>query len=296
MRKSWGDDDFERLPSLVYHYTNAAGFLGIARGRTIWATDYRFLNDSEEILYGKRLLEDAISERSRLANDSQDKFRKALYDFAHTYCGKFVRMFDVYIACFCEDGDALTQWRGYGEKGGGFSLGFERLTLMKSGPSFTSCNWHLRPVVYELVQQHAIINAGLDAIEAYFIDVWKSKDYDSTSSFEVNLYGAIESVLGKLFFTCMAGFKNPDFRSEKEWRIIYFCAPRSAPNVQFRESDNRIIPYVPLLLHSESEMPLKRIILGPTQTRAEVLESTEYALKTFRYDGVEIERSGIPFR
>jgi hypothetical protein len=34
-----------------------------------------------------------------------------------------------FMACFCENGDLLSQWRGYGSLGGGFSLGFKAKQL-----------------------------------------------------------------------------------------------------------------------------------------------------------------------
>ncbi len=40
-----------QLPDVVYHYTTAAGLLGICTSKKIWATDIRYLNDSEEFQY-----------------------------------------------------------------------------------------------------------------------------------------------------------------------------------------------------------------------------------------------------
>jgi hypothetical protein len=36
----------------VWHYTNAAGLLGILRSNVLWATDAFFLNDAAEVTYG----------------------------------------------------------------------------------------------------------------------------------------------------------------------------------------------------------------------------------------------------
>src|SRR5205085_11962410 len=38
-----------------------------------------------------------------------------------------------YLACFCENGDLLSQWRGYGSVGGGYAAGFvaEHLGLVQ---------------------------------------------------------------------------------------------------------------------------------------------------------------------
>ena len=39
------------LPAAVYHYTDAAGLQGILDSGVLWATDYRYLNDSSELRY-----------------------------------------------------------------------------------------------------------------------------------------------------------------------------------------------------------------------------------------------------
>ena len=51
-------------PDLLFHYTNAGGLLGILSTSRIWATNYRFLNDSSEIAYGAAIFEAVVQERS----------------------------------------------------------------------------------------------------------------------------------------------------------------------------------------------------------------------------------------
>jgi hypothetical protein len=34
----------------LFHYTTAAGLLGILNSSTLWATDLRFLNDAQEAI------------------------------------------------------------------------------------------------------------------------------------------------------------------------------------------------------------------------------------------------------
>jgi hypothetical protein len=44
------------MPSSVFHYTDAAGLLGILSSETLFATDYRYLNDSTEAALIRELL------------------------------------------------------------------------------------------------------------------------------------------------------------------------------------------------------------------------------------------------
>jgi hypothetical protein len=40
-------------PSVLYHYTDAAGLRGIVESQTIFASDVEFLNDAQELLYAR---------------------------------------------------------------------------------------------------------------------------------------------------------------------------------------------------------------------------------------------------
>jgi hypothetical protein len=39
------------LPEVVYHYADASGFMGILKTNSLWATDFRYLNDTQELNY-----------------------------------------------------------------------------------------------------------------------------------------------------------------------------------------------------------------------------------------------------
>ena len=55
------DDRFTaNLPTSLFHYTDAGGFLGILSTRSIWATDSSCLNDRQELLYAKDLITDQL--------------------------------------------------------------------------------------------------------------------------------------------------------------------------------------------------------------------------------------------
>lgn len=47
-------------PGMLWHYTNAAGFLGIFRSGKLWATNTDYLNDASEMRYARRLVWQAI--------------------------------------------------------------------------------------------------------------------------------------------------------------------------------------------------------------------------------------------
>ena len=112
--------------STLFHYTTAAGLLGILRSSTLWATDLRFLNDAQESIYAQELVADAVQGMKNPVLDpghvAHGMGQPAVERFAR-YQGFVLDAlnsaeYGVYVACFCESGDLLSQWRGYGSDHG----------------------------------------------------------------------------------------------------------------------------------------------------------------------------------
>src|SRR5690606_14494546 len=58
--------------------------------------------------------------------------------------------------------------------------------------------------------------------------------------------------------------KHPAFKEEKEWRLISLT-PCTSDRFHYRPSQSFIIPYYRLnLLNENLELPLEKIIIGPT--------------------------------
>ena len=45
-------------PETLHHYTNAAGLQGILKSKSLWASDWNFLNDRSELVYSHNLIRD----------------------------------------------------------------------------------------------------------------------------------------------------------------------------------------------------------------------------------------------
>lgn len=96
-------------PDFLYHYTSGQGLHGILSTGSMWGTNHSFMNDRSEFEYGLNLLRTAIADRVkttgapevRLVLDEAVRFLNAGHD-------------DLYLTCFCEAADLLSQWRGYG--------------------------------------------------------------------------------------------------------------------------------------------------------------------------------------
>lgn len=82
-----GDEQrsFDQAERSFFHYASVESLFSILESDTLWLTNMRFSNDGSE---GTVLIDKGIEE------------------------------LDNYIGCFCDNGDLLSQWRGYCPKGG----------------------------------------------------------------------------------------------------------------------------------------------------------------------------------
>src|ERR1017187_4822675 len=126
---------------LLYHYTNEAGLFGILRSSCIWATDYRFLNDTSEREHAVTLFSQELSMQAngRLAKRLGAAIRRFDTSQTQDLVQEIYRSVSAYYVSFSSDandsplsGDRLSQWRGYAQNGQGFSLGFHRGRLLKT--------------------------------------------------------------------------------------------------------------------------------------------------------------------
>ena len=106
----------------LWSYPLRDGLIGMLNTKTIWASKIHYLNDSKEFALALELASDELTKRIRAAT-SQDRDRlKLLRDTIYT-----VARVNTCVCCFSELGDALSQWRGYGDgNNAGFSVGFTR--------------------------------------------------------------------------------------------------------------------------------------------------------------------------
>ena len=106
-----------------YHYTDINGFMGIMQNKELWATSTRFLNDKNEYIEGLLLAQKIAGDYSKTCADKEKKFLNSFQRMIQDRIDKGCNQ-DIYSISFCECGDLLSQWRGYGKQGG-VSLGFD---------------------------------------------------------------------------------------------------------------------------------------------------------------------------
>ncbi len=121
------------MDKLVYHYCDNYKMANILSGKTLRMSDITKSNDYEEVKMFFPGILDAIEDEYR-----KDEFPLQYMDRTNRDAlGKLLEWeYDIlryefdrggvtnFVVCFCEEGDVLSQWRGYADNGKGCSLGF----------------------------------------------------------------------------------------------------------------------------------------------------------------------------
>ncbi len=276
-------------------YTSGQGLLGILNSSRLWATNYRFLNDSSEIAYGGELLETAIQDRiSANASDSVvteflNRFRRP----GHIFKG-FV---DAYIACFCERDDLLSQWRTYGVEGG-FAIGFEAPQLVEQwGPSVAEQRFFLRRVIYDPVEQRSLIDQVFNAAIAALTDAAGTSSVDEATDLIALTCEFVRNATAEY----LLWFKHSAFAIENEWRLCHITEQGNDGHVKFRVGQFGLTPYVELDPSPRAGVHSHRLpIASVTHEPARYPEIIQFAIRKLllskRYPFAEISGSSIPVR
>src|SRR5437764_13601949 len=111
-------------PLQLYHYTSIEGLRGILTTRELWASAAQYLNDAKEFKLAIDIARGQLMGASRRIGGSRS--RLLLY-----YHEQLERLEHDAVCVFSlsEEGDLLSQWRGYCPPGGGYSVGLPGPTL-----------------------------------------------------------------------------------------------------------------------------------------------------------------------
>lgn len=274
----------ERRPEHIYHYTSIEGFFGIVKSRTLWLSDYCYLNDKRELTHGIDLVQEVAAQLLK------HETRQVAIDLLGTWIQDIAKeIHRVCIASFSAEGDSLSQWRSYGQ----VAVGFEPRDV-----SLHAYGTNLQPVEYDRDRQRALVQTYLHHLrEAYVVD------------FDANRLERITDVYHKTdrLIELVAFFKDPAFRSEKEYRLAYIENPQileslgiEAPTKRFRVNRTKILPYI---VSSEIEpssantrpLAIKEVVLGP-ETDDLLERGVRELLQSESLGEVIVRRSTVPYR
>jgi hypothetical protein len=241
----------------LFHYTDLNGLKGIITEHDLWLTDALYSNDDAEIKFGVKIAQNQI--QSMLNTDPNKD--NLLNDYLKTLAKLLEQPREgVYICCFCEEDDILSQWRAYGGNGNGVSIQldlseFDRYTANQKFGVLS-----IWKVVYEERKQQDTIKR---AISNTF------RDFQTTLP-PIEIAQKAKDIID--FF--IPTFKDRGFREEKEWRMILVPSPSRNIKPLYRVSHDMLIPYysfrdlVLITAQSQTELkvwklPIRKVLIGP---------------------------------
>lgn len=303
MISTW-EEYHSQIPETLYHYTSADGLLGILSSKSLWMTELRYMNDLFELQYSRNLIEKRFSvkfnepELSEIQKDFINRISKSFDPFS--YSGK-----SVFSTSFCEDGNLLSQWRAYRGSGGGYAIGIDFFHTIR----FLNKVCVLRSVIYDEAEQIRLIDS---AINSFFSALSVQEKEKSTEYIKDEFLPALCMAFNLVIGEYMFSFKHPDFREEREWRLVHFTDTNLTHNRQnkpplFRSFDGNIIPYMAVSLEEAIKIskddlyglkfPIVILNIGPTIDADLNVQSIRTLLLSLNPDfAPNIERSEIPLR
>lgn len=214
----------ERMHELkgLVHYTDFGALDGIIRNEEIWFSPVMTMNDFDEILKGKRLLERLSSEGEPLHELISSIFNvdPELGDaFKEAYKANFEGdLFDTFVSCWstCEIGgsqhDNLAMWRGYASEGNGAAIVIDPIALGLD--KLYSSHIVACPVFYETEEE---FNDRAFRILSVFLQNLVDGDIAAMKKHIQISANAFAEVCFHLAIT----HKHPGFSPEREWRFVW---------------------------------------------------------------------------
>ncbi|OBB77879.1 DUF2971 domain-containing protein [Mycobacterium sp. 852014-52144_SCH5372336] len=222
---------------IVYHYTDSQAFRGVVENAALWATDFRYLNDSQELVYTWAAFVKRLEKLVAESSEACDAYRAQLQALKLMNARNLMQFDDaMFVACFTELADRISQWTHYGAMGHGFALGFdsERISALQvpqynrapdgqldgpvmatiaGGPESgqqTELKWNafLQKVRYGDAARDLVVDGLIDTVERIAAD---------SGSFDSNVGNCISQTHALVHRLPLV--KNSDFEHEREHRI-----------------------------------------------------------------------------
>ncbi len=270
---------------LIYHYTNTAGLLGILGSGVLWATDSEYLNDAQELQYGRGEMVAALREQAIRINpegeggwDSDAGNRATIIAAAvdalvnespdPDYPGP-------YVVCFCDEGDVLSQWRGYAG-GHGWAIGFDADELSTCVATWDPSESALQQVTYGEAGISKAVERAVRLIAP-------------GPTGHPGVKGNYRSLV-----VCrreLARIKHPAFEEEREWRLVVE-QPGTDP-LGFRDGTIGLSPYTQVLW---SPSAVRELVIGPTAHPAQQHSAARRLLTRHGLSAVRLRLSDAPYR
>ena len=266
----------------LYHYCGNDAFLSILKSKCVRLSDLSMSNDYME---GK-WIRDRVLERL-----PEHNIGCAAKNFIEENITKYTTIIGGVGFCLSEEGDLLSQWRGYADDGSGVSIGFNKNRLGGLGFGTELCK-----VQYNTESQLSIADSLIGGVKDALPEDFSGSDngiYAHDANDEIFRY------INHLY-----RMKNPSFYEEKEWRLLRAVAANPDCSnelhfMDFKAKGGGIAPYVDVSLGSDIEDIIKNdvieeVFLGPRNTTPPKV--VKGVLDKYGFPKVEVKNSAASYR
>lgn len=210
-------------PSVLYHFTDLAGLVGIISKRQLWASVVTGLNDRAELVHGLNTVRAFLAE----IYGSNDRFANAV---AHYLSPESMEIpgrgsFLPFIVSFCEREDVAAQWLHYGRYGTGCALAF-------APTAFPTESFTLRQVVYDAAVLRRSVERAARVGASRVARLGPPGDYTNA------VFRYITHTTALHLWEAAACFKHAAFGGECEWRLITHEAERTRASIAGETDDS----------------------------------------------------------
>ncbi len=265
------------MSKYIYHYTSLESFLLIATQLTLRLSNAKFMNDGNELEYGKQLFLKMLSDRKDLT--PQD-----INQVASLFSENLAKGPETYAFCMTSLRDAFTQWKLYGDDGRGVAIGFDRGILEQIDDSSVG------DVSYCATNQTERLKHHVAAIKTKSpIDLW------------LTIQGHIEPLI--------ATFKQEEFATETETRMLSRVVDIDAldfaeegctttieaypDKVHYFSRRGMIVPFIKKVIPRNS---IREVIVGPRASVDHNIASFKAWIRSKAFADVPVFASTIKYQ
>lgn len=244
---------------ILYHYTSVQSVHSILQSKSIWATDYRYLNDKNE-------LEDAIDNLLNIVDESQKKDLKSAF-YLHLQHHVYT------VFSLSESPKVLSQWRAYANDGQGMALGFSKSFFDSFVASNDATNSTLVRCIYtdHISALKNILSEYKDDINSIIeIMLQNMAKNDQLTQLRKNPK-LFHGIILKLFT-----IKNSAFSEEREVRYISY---QKTIDSKTRVNNELIIPFKEIRLYLPDDKECFNVVLNNIYLGPKCDERNRYSLE-----------------
>lgn len=287
LRKYKDDPEYRPVSGSLHHYTSLDAFLSIVNSKSLRATNVHYLNDSSESELGLKLMKQVGEEARRTAEGIDAEF---LAYFVEWLDGSVLDSASVYVLCFSEAHNQLSQWRGYTEHGRGICLSIDSGLLVKRMQAY---GWTFQHCRYNRISQLSWAEAILSRMRREAATNYTGIEGDKKKGFNAVLQNCLSDLL-----QVAATIKNEAFAEERELRFISPMINVGDERIAYRVGKTALIPYVQFrLVDGEDGLDVDEIMVGPSPTQHLTHSSITGVVKQNRLkEPCIVSDSQIPYR